>query len=119
MTIDQGDEDDKYTKDNTLQQIEMRRQNRQTASRLQSARMAEKSLAELTTMFSKMSNLITQQGEVLERIEDDVEAAGGDIDAGHDELVKVYGYTKGNRALILKVFAVLIFLICFMRFYKR
>ena len=119
VTIDQGDEDDKYTKDNTLQQIEMRRQNRQTASRLQSARMAEKSLAELTTMFSKMSNLITQQGEVLERIEDDVEAAGGDIDAGHDELVKVYGYTKGNRALILKVFAVLIFLICFMRFYKR
>ena len=117
--IDQGDDDDKYSKDSTLQQIQTRRQNRQTASRLQSARLAEKSIAELTTMFSKMSNLISQQGEVLERIEDDVEAAGGDIDAGHDELVKVYGYTKGNRALILKVFAVLIFLIVFMRFYKR
>ena len=117
--IDQGDDDDKYTKDNTLQQIQTRRHNRQTASRLQSARLAEKSIAELTTMFSKMSNLISQQGEVLERIEDDVEAAGGEIDAGHDELVKVYGYTKGNRALILKVFGILIFLIFFMRFYKR
>ena len=41
---------------------------------------------------------------MLERIEDDVEAAGGDIDAGHEELVKVYGMTKGNRALILKVY---------------
>jgi hypothetical protein len=120
MTIDQGgDDDDKYTKDNTLQQIQTRRQNRQTASRLHSARLAEKSIAELTTMFSKMSTLISQQGEVLERIEDDVEAAGGDIDAGHDELVKVYGYTKGNRGLILKVFGVLIFLIFFMKFYKR
>lgn len=117
--IQQGDDDDKYTKDGTLQQIQTRRQNRQTASRLQSARLAEKSIAELTTMFSKMSNLISQQGEVLERIEDDVEAASGDIDAGHDELVKVYGYTKGNRGLIIKVFAVLIFLIVFMRFYKR
>ncbi|KAL3782207.1 hypothetical protein HJC23_001027 [Cyclotella cryptica] len=113
--IDQGDtnhdDDDnsKYTKDNTLQQIQTRRQNRQTASRLQSARLAERSIAELTTMFAKMSTLISQQGEVLERIEDDVEAAGGDIDAGHEELVKVYGYTKGNRGLILKVFGVLIF----------
>lgn len=118
--IDQGDnDDDKYTKDNTLQQIQTRRQNRQTASRLQSARLAEKSIAELTTMFAKMSTLISQQGEVLERIEDDVEAAGGDIDAGHEELVKVYGYTKGNRGLILKVFGVLIFLIFFMKFYKK
>ena len=68
-------------------------------------------------MFTKMSTLISQQGEVLERIEDDVEAAGLDIDAGHDELVKVYGMTKGNRGLILKVFGILIFLIVFMKLY--
>lgn len=67
--------------------------------------------------FTKMSSLISQQGEVLERIEDDVEAAAGDIDAGHDELVKVYGMTKGNRGLILKVFGILIFLILFMKLY--
>ena len=50
-------------------------------------------------------------------IEDDVEAAGLDIDAGHNELVKVYGMTKGNRGLILKVFGILIFLIIFMKLY--
>ena len=54
---------------------------------------------------------------MLERIEDDVEAAGGEIDAGHEELVKVYGMTKGNRALILKVFGILIGLIIFMKLY--
>jgi hypothetical protein len=50
-------------------------------------------------------------------MEDDVEATSGDINACH-ELVKVYGYTMGNRGLIVKVFGVLIFLIVFMRFYS-
>lgn len=122
IQIDNG-ADDKYNKStdgessDIQQQIQTRRQNRQTQSRLASARLAEKSIAELGTMFTKMSTLISQQGEMLERIEDDVEAAGGDIDAGHEELVKVYGMTKGNRALILKVFGILIGLIIFMKLY--
>lgn len=124
IQIDHGDDDDKYNKDgngggesSVQQQIYERRQNRAAQSRLASARLAEKSIAELGVMFTKMSTLISQQGETLERIEDDVEAAGLDIDAGHDELVKVYGMTKGNRGLILKVFGILIFLIVFMKLY--
>ena len=128
IQIDSGgdNDDDKYNKgtssDSTTnatvqQQIQERRQNRAAQSRLASARLAEKSIAELGVMFTKMSTLISQQGEVLERIEDDVEAAGLDIDAGHDELVKVYGMTKGNRGLILKVFGILIFMIVFMKLY--
>ena len=124
IQIDSGynDEDDKYTKDSQSttsiqQQISLRREKRATQSRTQQARLAEKSIAELGVMFTKMSSLISQQGEVLERIEDDVEAAGMDIDAGHDELVNVYGMTKGNRGLILKVFGILIFLIVFMKLY--
>eukprot|EP00579_Thalassiosira_antarctica_P001153 CAMPEP_0201868614 /NCGR_PEP_ID=MMETSP0902-20130614/2419_1 /ASSEMBLY_ACC=CAM_ASM_000551 /TAXON_ID=420261 /ORGANISM="Thalassiosira antarctica, Strain CCMP982" /LENGTH=460 /DNA_ID=CAMNT_0048393973 /DNA_START=21 /DNA_END=1403 /DNA_ORIENTATION=- len=127
MQIDSGNEDndykDKYNKsqDDTTtsvqQQISIRREKRATQSRTHQARLAEKSIAELGVMFTKMSSLVSQQGEILERIEDDVEAAGGDIDAGHDELVKVYGMTKGNRGLILKVFGILIFLIIFMKLY--
>jgi hypothetical protein len=131
IQIDHGNDDDKYNKDgnntngggggesssSVQQQIYERRQNRAAQSRLASARLAEKSIAELGVMFTKMSTLISQQGETLERIEDDVEAAGLDIDAGHDELVKVYGMTKGNRGLILKVFGILIFLIVFMKLY--
>lgn len=120
LQIDRGhdnDDEDKYSKSTTQQQIQMRRQNRETQSRLASARLAEKSIAELGVMFTKMSTLISQQGEVLERIEDDVERAGGDIDAGHEEIVKLYGMTKGNRGLILKVFGILIFFIVFMKLY--
>jgi len=124
IQIDSGQDDDyedKYTKNNgessVQAQILQRRNNRATKNRLAQARLAEKSIAELGVMFTKMSSLISQQGEVLERIEDDVEAAGLDIDAGHNELVKVYGMTKGNRGLILKVFGILIFLIIFMKLY--
>jgi hypothetical protein len=123
IQIDNGNEDndynEKYNKSSTsmTQQISMRREQRATHMRAQQARLAEKSIAELGVMFHKMSSLIVQQGETLERIEDDVESAGLDIDAGHGELVKVYGMTKGNRGLILKVFGVLIFLIIFMKLY--
>jgi len=118
-----GDEnEDKYNKSSESsssmqQQISQRREQRATHARAQQARLAERSIAELGVMFTKMSTLISQQGEVLERIEDDVEAAGMDIDAGHNELVKVYGMTKGNRGLILKVFGILIFLIIFFKLY--
>ena len=66
-----------------------------------------------------MSTLISEQGEVLEKVEDDVEAAFVDVIAGQEELTKLYGIKKGNRPLIIKTFAILNFLIVFMRFYKN
>jgi hypothetical protein len=108
--------EDKYDKSSSgssssmRREISQRREQRATQARAQQARLAERSIAELGGMFTKMSTLISQQGEVLERIEDNVEAAGMDIDAGHDELVKVYGMTKDNRGLVLKVFGILFFL---------
>jgi hypothetical protein len=99
-------------------QLLQRQQDRETALRLQDARRAEKSLAELGTLFGKMSNLVSQQGEVLSKVEDDVEAGYADVLAGQQEIAIVYSLKKGNRALIIKVFALLIFLIIFMKAYK-
>jgi len=114
----QDESENKIHDSNTVQaQIQMRRDNRQTQTRLESARQAEKTLAELTTMFSKMSNLIHSQGETLVKIEDDVEAAMDHVEAGNEELVKLYEWTSGNRGLIIKCFAILLFFIIFMRFY--
>jgi len=103
------------------QQAAMQQQllERQTQHRMHEARQAEKSLAELTGVFGKMATLITQQSETLEKVEDDVEAAMADVTAGHGEITTLYSLKKGNRALILKVFGLLIFFIVFMRFYVR
>jgi len=97
--------------------IQTRRARRETAARLEQARNAERTLANLGTVFSKMADLVVSQGETIEKVEDDVEAARVDVNAGHDEIQKLYGITKGNRGLILKVFGILIFFIIFMRFY--
>lgn len=107
------------TQQQQQQQLVMRQQERQTAHRLNEARLAEKSLATLGTVFGKMSTLIAQQSETLDKVEDDVEAACFDVHAGHSEITTLYAIKKGNRALILKVFGMLIFLIVFMRFYVK
>ncbi|GKY92135.1 hypothetical protein MPSEU_000184900 [Mayamaea pseudoterrestris] len=99
--------------------IQQQQEERATQQRLQEARHAERSLAELGTLFGKMSSLISQQSEVLENIEDDVEAACIDVAAGHAEITTLYSIKRGNRALILKVFGLLIFFIIFMRLYAK
>jgi hypothetical protein len=114
----QNDDENKIHDSNSVQaQIQMRRQNRQTQNRLESARQAERTLTELTQMFGKMSNLIQSQGETLVKIEDDVEAAFDQVQAGKEEIVKLHEWTSGNRGLIIKVFAILISLVIFMKFY--
>ena len=100
-------------------QIQMRERKRQTKQRLNEARQAESTLSEVTQLFGKMSTLITQQGETLEKIEDDVESALVDVSAGQEELTKLYSIKKGNRPLIMKTFLILNFLIIFMRTYHK
>lgn len=114
----QLEDESKVHDSNSIQsQIQMRRQSRQTHSRLESARQAEKTLSELTQMFGKMSSLIQSQGETLLKIEDDVEAAFHHVETGREELIKLHEWTSGNRGLIVKVFTILMCLIIFMRFY--
>jgi uncharacterized protein with ParB-like and HNH nuclease domain len=48
-----------------------------------------------------------------------VEAALVDVAAGQQEITTLYSIKKGNRALIIKTFALLIFFIVFMRFYAK
>lgn len=109
--------DESNSNNNIQSQIQKRRAARQTQTRLESARMAEKTLAELTSMFGKMSNLIQSQGETLEKIEDDVEIAVGYVDDGYKEVEKLYDFTKGNRGLIVKCFGILIFMVVLMKYY--
>jgi len=97
----------------------MRERKRQTKQRLDEARQAESTLTEVAKLFSKMSTLITEQGETLEKIEDDVECALVDVTAGQEELTKLYAIKKGNRPLIIKTFLILNFLIVFMRAYRE
>jgi syntaxin 5 len=62
-------------------------------------------------LFSQMSTLVMQQSEVITRIEDDVEAGLAETSEAHESMLYFHEITKGNRALIFKVFGLLIFFI--------
>jgi syntaxin 5 len=62
-------------------------------------------------LFSKMSELVMAQGETITRIEDDVEFGLAETKEAHESMVYFHEITKGNRGLIVKIFALLIFFI--------
>jgi syntaxin 5 len=58
-----------------------------------------------------MTNLVMAQSESISRIEDDVEDCLQNVTEAHDSMQKFAEITKGNRGVIMKVFALLIFFI--------
>ncbi|RYH24221.1 hypothetical protein EON65_17000 [archaeon] len=62
-------------------------------------------------MFTQMASLVAEQGETITRIEDDVEEGLMHTTEAKDHIQRVYDITKGNRSMIIKVFAILLFFI--------
>ena len=74
--------------------------------RLDHALDVEKEIGKLGEVFSRFAGLVAQQAEVVERLDDDVEASRADVDAGHSELTRAHERIRGNRALYLKIFGI-------------
>lgn len=79
--------------------------------RFRAAQQVETSLRQMGELFSQMASLVAEQGETITRIEDDVEEGLVNTKEAHDSIQNVYEITKGNRGMILKVFALLLFFI--------
>ena len=83
-------------------------------SRADAARNLQGIIAEIGQMFNKMSHMIVQQEEMVQRIDQDITGSLDHVNEGHSELLKYFNSISGNRSLILKVFAILIaFIIIF------
>ena len=52
-----------------------------------------------------------EQSETIARIEDDVEVGLTETQEAHKSMERFYEITKGNRGMIIKIFALLIFFI--------
>ncbi|DAZ99411.1 TPA: hypothetical protein N0F65_004044 [Lagenidium giganteum] len=85
------------------------RQDAQT--RFQNAQQVESTIVEISGMFSRMATMVQEQGEIISRIDDDMNIAQTNVEAAQGELLKLYTMVSGNRALILKIFLVLILVI--------
>lgn len=84
--------------------------------RLDHAHTIEAEIGKLGELFSRFSSLVAQQAEVVERLDDDVENARAEVDQGHHELNTAQAIIKGNRSLLIKIFAlIVVFIILFLR----
>jgi len=93
------------------QQQQQQQQRAVNASRMKLAERAEAQIAQLGSLFQQMASLVVEQSETIQRIEDDVENGLVDTKEGHRHLTDYYERSKGNRGVILKVFALLAFFI--------
>lgn len=83
------------------------------ASRAEAVQSVQRTIGELAQMFQKMAVLVTQQEEMIQRIDHDVDDTLTNVETGRDQLLQYFHYISSNRGLIIKVFLILIFFVVF------
>lgn len=77
-------------------------------ARADAVRQVESTIVELGQIFNQLATMVSEQGELVERIDANVDDTVTHMNAGQNQLMIYYNSIAGNRALILKVFAVLL-----------
>lgn len=73
----------------------------------------ESTINELGTIYQQLATMIAEQGEVVQRIDMNVEEMHLNIERGQGELLKYLRSVSSNRWLMIKIFAVLIIFVIF------
>ena len=82
--------------------------------RLDAVRQLEAAVTEVGELFNDFTRLVHEQEEMVVRIDNDVDDALKNVNAGSSELLKYLASVSSNRGLILKIFFVLfVFLLFF------
>ncbi|KAI8460245.1 syntaxin 5 [Phakopsora pachyrhizi] len=68
----------------------------------------ESTITELGSIFSQLAQMVAQQGEQVQRIDQDTIDIESNIQSAQSELLKFYSSISGNRMLMLKVFGIII-----------
>lgn len=67
----------------------------------------ESTISELSGIFTQLAQLVSEQGEQITRIDDNVEDTVGNVEGAQRELLKYWSRVQGNRWLIAQMFGVL------------
>mmetsp|Transcript_6781 Transcript_6781/g.9369 ORF Transcript_6781/g.9369 Transcript_6781/m.9369 type:complete len:316 (-) Transcript_6781:22-969(-) len=102
----------------TQQQALIAQQDRYIASRTEAVQHIESILVELGTIFQTVSRLVSEQGELIDRIDTNIEDTAENVKTAQSELLKYLATVSSNRWLFAKVFLVLIiFVVVFIVFF--
>ena len=68
----------------------------------------EATINELGTIYSQLAHMVAQQGELVQRIDVNIEDMGLNVQRGQDQLTRYLRRVGSNRWLLVKIFAILI-----------
>jgi syntaxin 5 len=92
-------------------------QQEHTSSRVAAVESIEKTLVELQGIFGDLVSLVAEQGDMIQRLDANIDNTALYVDRGHSELLKNLYNISSNRGLIIKLFIVLIvFVVMFVVF---
>eukprot|EP00775_Hariotina_reticulata_P005754 gene5754-5994_t len=88
-----------------------------SSSRAEALHNVESTIVELGSIFTQLAEMVAAQGEMAQRIDENVEETLGNVDNAKAQLMKYLNNISSNRWLMMKVFAVLlVFLVIFIAF---
>ncbi|ROT41671.1 integral membrane protein sed5 [Sodiomyces alkalinus F11] len=67
----------------------------------------EKTIGELGSIFGQLATMVSEQSEMIQRIDANTEDVVDNVEGAQRELLKYWGRVSGNRWLIAKMFGVL------------
>jgi len=89
-----------------------------TTSRASAVENIERTIVELGGIFQQLATLVAAQGEMIQRIDDNIDNSSVYVEKGGESLVKYLYNVSSNRMLIVKLFLVLIvFAVIFIVFF--
>ncbi|XP_010543743.1 PREDICTED: syntaxin-31 isoform X2 [Tarenaya hassleriana] len=90
------------------------RQESYAQSRATALHSVESTITELSGIFTHLATMVTQQGELAIRIDDNMDESLANVDGAHSSLLRHLNRISSNRWLMIKIFAVVIlFLVVF------
>jgi len=93
-------------------------QERYVNNRVDAVASIERTITELQGIFRQLASLVAEQGEMIQRIDANVDTTSGHIEDAQGQLLKYLSSVGSNRWLIAKIFMVLfLFIIIFVVFF--
>lgn len=88
-----------------------------SSSRAEALHNVETTIVELGSIFTQLAEMVAAQGEMTQRIDENIDETLGNVDNAKQQLMKYLNNISSNRWLMMKVFMILmVFLVLFIVF---
>ncbi|KAK4422295.1 syntaxin [Sesamum alatum] len=86
-------------------------------SRAEALQNVESTIHELSSIFNQLATLVSQQGEIAIRIDENMEDTVANVEGAQGALLKYLNSISSNRWLMIKIFFVLVFFLMIFLFF--